>query len=111
MHLKVIQSYETCYPDPISFEVGDLLIVGIKDNRYKGWVRVTTSCGNEGWAPEQYINLDSNPAKAISNYSANELSTTVGESLELIHILNEWAWVKNLDGKLGWVPYETTRRV
>ena len=109
-HLKVIQNYETCYPDPISFKVGDILIIGRKDDEYKGWVRVTTCSGNEGWAPEQYFDLSKNSAVATANYSANELTTKVGETLELINTLNEWAWVKNSDGELGWIPYETTEQ-
>lgn len=111
MKLEVITSHQTNYPNPISFKVGDSLKIGIRDSEYKGWIRVTTSSGNEGWTPEEYINLQVNPPLAINNYSATELNTTVGEILELIHILNEWAWVKNSNGDLGWVPYATTKHV
>jgi len=108
MQLKVIKNHKTNYPNPISFKSGDIVSVGISDSKYKGWVRVTTSSGNVGWAPEQYINISANPALAICDYSANELTTKVGEILELIHVLNEWAWVENSNGELGWIPCETS---
>ena len=111
MHLEVVKSHETSYPNPISFEVGESLTVGIRDNKYKGWVWVTTSSGNEGWAPEQYIDLDADPAIATKDYSANELNTKVGEILEFVHALNSWVWVKNSNDELGWVPYETIQDI
>ena len=107
IRLKVIESYTSKYPDPISFKKGDILKIGRKDIEYEGWVRVSTMNNNEGWAPEAYINLRAIPAVAIKNYSAQELTTNVGDILEHIRTVNEWAWVRNSNGGLGWVPSKT----
>ena len=107
--ITVIKSHKSNYPNPISFEKGDLLSVGMHDDEYAGWVRVTTRDGNEGWAPEQYIELHSDQWVAIENYSAKELNTTVGEKLLVLHELNEWVWVQNSHDRYGWVPLKTTK--
>ena len=107
--ITVIESHKSNYPHPISFEKGDLLSVGRRDDEYVGWVRVTTRDGNEGWAPEQYIKHHSGQWVAVESYSAKELDTTVGEKLLVLHELNKWAWVKNSEEICGWVPLETTK--
>ena len=106
--ITVIKSHKSSYPNPISFEKGDPLSVGRRDDEYDGWVRVTTMDGNEGWAPEQYVKLFSGQWVAIENYNAKELNTTVGEKLLILRELNEWAWVKNSDEMCGWIPLEKT---
>lgn len=111
MHIQIIEKHTSNYPNPISFKVGDKLSIGIRDDEFEGWVRAKTEDGNEGWAPEQYIDMNSTPEVATQNYSANELNTEVGEILETIHSLNEWLWVKNSAGQLGWVPRKTTKCV
>lgn len=108
MKLKVIKPHLSNYPNPISFKVGDALTVGKKDTEYKGWVKVKTQDGNEGWAPEQYIDEKTTPAKATSNYYAMELNTFIGEHLIVSHTLNGWAWSTNPKGQSGWVPIHTT---
>ena len=111
MLLEVIMKHTSNFPNPISFKIGDELVTGIHDDEFVGWVKVTTKNGNQGWAPEQYIDMSSVPAVAIENYSANELNVDLGEILEFIHELNEWVWVKNKTGKFGWVPGKTTKCV
>lgn len=111
MKVEVIKKHQTNYPNPVSFKVGDKLTIGERDTEYKGWVKVTTSSGNFGWAPESYINLQSIPALATKNYTAKELNTEQGETLEFILSLNEWSWVKNSSREYGWVPNETIKHV
>ncbi|HBX36373.1 MAG TPA: hypothetical protein DEG76_03335 [Pseudohongiella sp.] len=55
MKVKVIKSYESAYPNPISFEVGEAVRLGEMDDEYPGWIRVTTADGNIGWAPLKYL--------------------------------------------------------
>ncbi|WP_330926739.1 SH3 domain-containing protein [Candidatus Sororendozoicomonas aggregata] len=107
--LTVIKRHQSNYPHPISFKKGDILSVGRRDEEYEGWLRVTTKDGNEGWAPEQYINVRSRYGIAMENYCAKELDTYVGEQLLVLHELNEWVWVKNSNERCGWVPLKTTK--
>ena len=108
MWLRVIEKHISSYPNPISFVSGDTLTIGHRDDEYSGWIRVTTPCGNEGWAPEQYIDENTSPPIAIEDYSAKELNTQPGEHLDGITLLNEWIWAKNPHGEYGWVPLKTT---
>ncbi len=107
MQYQVIEKYTSAYPDPIKFQKGEKLSVGVRDDEYQGWVRVTTKCGNEGWAPEQYINLGTTQSTAAKDYNATELSTKLGEVLFIKKVLNEWAWSENSSGQVGWVPCKT----
>ena len=93
MKAKAIKAHLSSYPNPISFKPGDTLSLGVRDNEYKGWIRVTTFCGNEGWAPEQYIDSSQIPAIALQAYSAVELNIQPGDHLSILKQLNEWAWV------------------
>ena len=105
MKVRVIKSYKSAYPEPISFEVGEAVSLGEMDDEYPGWIRVTTADGNTGWAPLKYL-VSSGPNDAIarSQYSAQELSAEAGESLELIKQLDGWAWCLNDEGRHGWLP-------
>ena len=107
----VIKPHITNYPNPISFSAGDVLEVGDKDKEYEGWIRVTTVCGNEGWAPEQYLDMQVGKTIALENYSAKELNTRVGEIVEHICSLNQWHWVENATGDSGWVPAHSVKVV
>ena len=107
MLLEVITPHRSNYPNPISFKIGDVLVLGKEDDEYPGWIRVKTRDGNEGWAPKQYIDSSVQPAVANENYSARELDTEPGDILELIYRLNDWVWVRNAAGSLGWIPEES----
>ncbi len=107
MNFAVIEKYSSAYPNPICFKVGDKVSVGLHDTEYIGWIKVTTNSGKQGWAPELYLNTVTVPAIALQDYIATELNTEIGQVLEVIVILNEWAWAKNPTGQLGWVPLKT----
>lgn len=69
------------YPNPIRFQAGVQVEIGIQDDEFPGWIRVTTRDGNQGWAPIQYlqIDFDGKTAIAFQDYSARELNTRFGE--------------------------------
>ena len=109
MGLVVVTPHTTAYPDPIRFEPGDPLVLGERDDEYRGWIRVRTADGNAGWAPEQLIEILS-PTRgvALASYTARELDTVAGEALICHGELNDWLWVENARGEAGWVPKGTT---
>ncbi len=105
MKHRVIVAHRSQYPDPIRFAPGDRLRIGRRDDDYPGWIRVTTPCGNEGWAPESIIRLEPDgDGTALSEYDARELDTEVGERVVTVRELCGWSWVENEDGECGWVP-------
>lgn len=106
----IVQTIDsTNYPNPISFQVGERVMVGIQDDEFPGWIRVTTHDGNQGWAPIQYLQFDDagKTATAMQDYSARELNTKIGEQLVLHYELNGWGWVENEHKEVGWVPLTT----
>jgi hypothetical protein len=111
MKLVAQSQHQSVYPEPIGFESGDRLVLGESDKEFPGWVWVTTPNGNQGWAPEQYIEVGSNSLESFAtrDYTARELCTEAGDILLLHHELNQWGWVENSDGDTGWVPLNTTR--
>lgn len=109
MRIITISPHTSDYPTPISFVPGDRLLLGKRDSEYPGWVWVTTSSGEEGWAPEVYIAPNSsNEGIALEPYTAKELNTVPGESLISHRELSDWLWVENKHGECGWVPKKTT---
>lgn len=108
MKLLVNKKHVSIYPNPIRFKKGAPLILGKKDSEYEGWIWVTTEGGAQGWAPVQYLRIESHKqAVAIHDYSAFELETREGEELKLHYELNGWAWVENKNGLCGWIPMNT----
>ncbi|WP_252180020.1 SH3 domain-containing protein [Endozoicomonas sp. 4G] len=103
--VKVIEDYQACYPDPVTFSEGDRLMLGKSDDEFPGWIWVTATCGKEGWAPLPLIRrLSQNQGTAIEDYTARELSVSVGEDLKILREINAWAWVENRQKHMGWVP-------
>jgi SH3-like domain-containing protein len=110
MNLTVHTAHISNYPNPISFKRGDNLTTGRRDEEFHGWIRCRTADGNEGWAPEDFFSAsDHNQAVALMDYTATELNTREGESLEAVRELKAWIWCRNCDGQEGWVPKQTLK--
>ena len=82
--------------------------VGNFDNDYPGWVRVTTSDGNDGWAPADIIAIekDKGLGTALHSYCARELNVEPGDVLTVIKEKLGWCWCEDQNGSAGWVPRE-----
>lgn len=105
MKARVLEEYRSAYPNPISFVVGDAVLIGSLDDEYPGWIRVKTADGNEGWAPMKYLKKsDSSVAVATVDYSAQELNAVEGECVEVLQHYGGWAWCLNARGERGWLP-------
>lgn len=109
MKLRALRAHVSSYPDPIAFAAGETLRLGRHDDEYPGWVRTTTADGKEGWAPLAWIRPGPDGATGIAlrDYSACELDTAPGESLEALQALAGWLWVRNAAGACGWVPADS----
>ncbi|SHH97919.1 SH3 domain-containing protein [Ferrimonas marina] len=109
MQFLVINPHSSQYPNPIQFNAGEQVSLGVEDTEFPGWVRTTTGDGNQGWAPKSYFRVENGEAIALCDYSARELDTQVGEHLTLKQSLLGWGWVENAQGERGWVPLNTLK--
>lgn len=108
MRVRVILEHISNYPNPVQFGRGDRLTLGRHDTEYEGWVWVTTLDGNEGWAPEEFLDVVSdNAAVANREYCAWELTTKLGQYLFILSEVNGWYWAETESGDKGWVPKST----
>jgi len=111
MRCIVVKSHISKFPHPLRFRAGDRLQLGRRDDSHPGWVWVTDTAGNSGWAPELILTpLGEDTALASEDYDATELNTSLGEELIISRELAGWYWVRNQAGSGGWVPVETTSK-
>jgi hypothetical protein len=97
---------------PISLVPGQQVRTAQRDTEWPAFVFVTTGDGS-GWVPERYLDTSSDPAVVTTAYDTTELATTSGEELTLIKRDDPsgWAWVRNAEGREGWVALRTVEPV
>lgn len=105
----VIRDYRTEYPDPLSVQAGEPLIVSDKtdywrDNPAWPWVWCTDPRGKSGWTPPGLIQTRDQIARR--DYAATELPASVGETLTIIDAYGGWFWCANQRGQHGWIPQD-----
>ncbi len=108
---RVIIEYQTFYTDPISVNAGETITVSEKVDYWNGnpawvWVWCTDRRGKSGWVPRNCIDFaaDGTTGVALYNYTARELSVTIGEVLTIEGEESGWLWTTNQQGRSGWVP-------
>lgn len=106
MKYIAIEEHRSQYPSPVEFKAGEELKIGIEDTEYPGWVWVVTRQGNSGWAPISYIEKPDGATLGVANsdYSAQELNVSVGETIYVERALCGWLYAENSAGIRGWVP-------
>ena len=109
MTYEVTKKHQTNYPDPLTLEKGEQVIIDHEyddENEWNNWVycfKIDKS--QEGWVPEHLIDRKFNHGIVRDSYTAKELSVDIGERLEGIKEMNGWIWVRRLsDDEEGWVP-------
>jgi hypothetical protein len=112
MNYIVVKDHRTEFPNPLSLEKGELVIVGEEsDKSWPNWVFCKKIDGsNEGWVPKQIIEYENANGKIIEDYSAKELDIDKGTIVEGIKELNGWLWLKNTKtSEIGWVPTDNLK--
>ena len=102
----VIASHAAKYPDPIEVTAGDRLMPTGDFEIWDGyrWLWAVAADGKTGWIPDTLVAGGDEAAIARMDYSALELSCTIGERLEIISEQHGWAWCRNAARSEGWVP-------
>jgi hypothetical protein len=104
---RVVKSYRSANADPIILRKGDTVHVGQDydgDPEWKDWLWCESKADKGGWVPRSMMTILGSTGTAREDYSARELSIQKGETLNVIAILNGWAWSRRTNGESGWVP-------
>ncbi|MBS4535715.1 hypothetical protein GOQ29_08815 [Clostridium sp. D2Q-14] len=108
MNHLVIKEHKSNYPDPITLEKGERVLVGKKYDGKEDWLnwrycyRLDNS--QEGWIPEQILNISSEYGVLKEDYTARELTIKKGKRVKGINELNGWIWCRDMKGREGWIP-------
>ena len=105
--VRVTQSYAAFYDDPIQVCAGSKIELTGRVDVWDGhtWLWAIAEDGRAGWVPDSLAdNVQQGVRRAKSDYSAFELSCTLGELLTRQHSTHGWTWCTNAQGHQGWVP-------
>jgi hypothetical protein len=95
----------------LRLDVGDEVgVVGERDPQWPEFVFVKAALGS-GWVPARHLSGDSGHVVVEMSYDTTELSTSAGESLEVVREDRDsgWLWCRSETGREGWVPLSTVQ--
>jgi hypothetical protein len=104
---RVIEAYQSPYPEPILFQVGEQVETGeqfSEDPDWQNWVWCTGKEGQRAWVPLQYLTITDEKGVFKTSYNALELSVNLGEVLTVYEEINGFGMAEKADGSKGWVP-------
>ena len=110
---RVVQDYQSPYPEPILFWKGEKVIVREEfadDPDWKDWVWCEGQAGKAAWVPKQYLDTSAGLGVFKRDYNALELSVLAGETLDVHEIVNGFGMAEKPDGLRGWVPMRNLSR-
>ena len=113
MKYKAIKERKSDYPNPIEIKKNEIVSIGEEytDNKnWTNWIKCTNKENISGWVPKQILKIKNDSGTVLEDYSANELNIKVDEEVEVIKILNGWAWSRNSKNELGWIPLENIKQ-
>jgi hypothetical protein len=76
----VREAYAAQYTDPIAFRCGDMIQVEHPDHVFAEWFWCRGPDGRQGWVHRSFLSRANDQAVGISDYSARELTVSVGEA-------------------------------
>ena len=108
----VTRSWTAVYPDPIKVAAGEPIELDGRADVWDGhtWLWAKNTEGKEGWVPDCIISTG-RPAHATEDYSAVELTCTIGQTLSAKRVMHGWVWCSNSNGEVGWVPERNLRPI
>jgi hypothetical protein len=99
-----IASYSPQNKSPISGVRGDVFTLGQRDDEFPGWIWTTAPDGRSGWTHESFLEMTGDRATLREDYTAQELTIRVGDTLEILREVGGWLWCRTASGNLGWLP-------
>jgi len=122
MKYVVKENHRTEFPNPIILKQGEKVVTGKTseetvgetpyDENWTGWILCTKlDKSNDGWVPEQIIQIENDFGIITEDYSAKELDVDKGVVVEGIKELNGWMLSENKNtNETGWVPLDKLRK-
>ena len=101
---RVIESYESPFPDPLEAKAGARLGFERKETEWEGWLWCTDSSGKTGWVPETWLTLEEEFCILQRDYVARELSVAAGELISADFVESGWVFGSTASGEQGWIP-------
>jgi hypothetical protein len=103
---RVIANYSRIYEAPIIGTAGDTVKIVPRDDDEPGWIWCEhLVSGLAGWVPQAFLERSSEQAAVLCrDYSAMELSVSVGQTLIIFETVAGWTWCVSTVGDAGWVP-------
>ena len=101
---RVIEPYETPFPDPLEASAGTQFEFERRESEWQGWLWCTDPAGQSGWVPEKWLTLDKGKCTLKRDYAARELSVEAGELVTVDFVESDWAFGCTESGAKGWVP-------
>ena len=114
MKYKVIKERKSDYPNPIEVKKNEIVSVGkeyTENDNWQHWIECINKEKISGWVPKQILKIENDSAIVLEDYSANELNIRIDDKVEVLKILNGWAWSRNSDNELGWIPLENIEEI
>lgn len=107
-HVVAKVAHEIPERSPLQLAVGQRVRVGERDTEWPEFVFVTAAHGS-GWVPARHLSTASGTALVTMAYDTTELSTRVGDVLEVVaeDLPSGWLWCRARAGREGWVPIKT----
>jgi hypothetical protein len=103
----VAMPYQRPYEDPISLKAGDRVLIDpdkTKETDILGWSWCTGPDGRQGWVPTAWMTHQDGAWQIVRDFSALELTLTVGDRVTLHHGESGFVFVTHENGSVGWVP-------
>jgi hypothetical protein len=105
MQARLLNDYRSRYRNPIRFQAGQLVELGVCDEEWPAFAWVTVHSEHAGWAPVAWLRpLGDGRAEALRDYDARELDAESGEAVTLHLEHGGWWWSERTDGAQGWLP-------
>ena len=74
------------------------------DPDWKDWVWCKGQNNNQAWVPKQYLEIEGNTGRFVTDYNALELSVAAGEMVKVYETINGFGMTEKQNGERGWVP-------
>jgi hypothetical protein len=101
---RVVKPYQTPCSEPLIARKGEHLSFERRESEWEGWIWCTSTSGRPGWVPESWVEIQDNFCILKRNYTAAELSVSIGETITADLLESGWAWATSEHGECGWVP-------
>ena len=109
--LRVIEKHIASFPYSMVVREGEEVEVGREDDEMPGWFWCTNAEGVSGWIPGDYVRIEGDKGTILVKYDTVEFTVDVGEILEHIKEAMGWAWCRDSEGRLGWVPLSKVEEI